>query len=86
MLICTNKGVSPRRVLEAGNIMGFITGLIAAGLYGNIGIKVIYQNIFKDLMGLPDLTSQTGKLLWVGIVPVYWGLAFVLAAAIPQFR
>ncbi|KAK5153779.1 hypothetical protein LTR04_006162, partial [Oleoguttula sp. CCFEE 6159] len=80
-----NQGMSPYGPLLAGNIISFVSSLIAAALYGNIGIKVLYQNIFKELFGLPDLTSKAGKLLWVAMVPVYWGAAFVLAAAIPNF-
>jgi hypothetical protein len=68
----------PQAALTAGNIIAFLTALMAAGLYGNIGIKV--------MLGLPELTTRAGKLAWIGIVPVYWGLAFLLAAAIPQFR
>ncbi|KAI5204127.1 hypothetical protein E4T39_03678 [Aureobasidium subglaciale] len=79
------QGMFPQAALTAGNIIAFITALIAAALYGNIGIKVMYQNIFQELLGLPELTTRAGKLLWVGIVPVYWGVAFILAAAIPQF-
>lgn len=80
-----NQGMSPQGVLTAGNIIGFVSSLIAAALYGNIGIKVLYQNIFKELLGLPDLTTKSGKWIWVAIVPVYWGIAFVLGAAIPNF-
>jgi hypothetical protein len=76
----------PQAALTAGNIIAFLTALMAAGLYGNIGIKVMYQNIFQELLGLPELTTRAGQLAWIGIVPVYWGLAFLLAAAIPQFR
>jgi hypothetical protein len=82
----SNQGMFPQAALTAGNIIAFLTALMAAGLYGNIGIKVMYQNIFQELLGLPELTTRAGKLAWVGIVPVYWGLAFLLAAAIPQFR
>lgn len=81
-----DQGMFPHAALTAGNILAFVTALIAAGLYGNIGIKVMYQNIFQELLGLPQLTTRAGKLLWVGIVPIYWGIAFILAAAIPQFR
>lgn len=80
-----NQGMSLQGALTAGNIIGFVTSLIAAALYGNIGIKVVYQNIFKELFGLPDLTVKAGKWIWVGLVPIYWGVAFVLAAAIPNF-
>jgi hypothetical protein len=80
-----NQGVSPRGPLVAGNILYLITGLIAAALYGNIGVKVLYQACFKELLHLPDLGSRKGKWIWAGFVPVYWALAFLLAAAIPNF-
>lgn len=80
-----NQGISVAGALKAGNILNFIASLIAAALYGNIGIKVIYQNILKEVFGLPDLTSKMGKLIWIGMVPIYWSIAFVLAAAIPNF-
>lgn len=80
-----NQGMSPHAALTAGNIIGFISSLIAAALYGNIGIKVLYQNVLKELIGLPDLTTSMGKWIWFAIVPVYWALAYIVAAAIPNF-
>ncbi|KAI6839670.1 oligopeptide transporter protein [Hortaea werneckii] len=67
-----------------GNALSYITGVIAALLYGNIGIKVFYASVFRDLLHFPPLDKKIGKWIWVGLVPVYWGLAFVVAAAIPQ--
>ena len=32
----------------------------------------------------PNLGSRGGKIAWVAVVPVYWAVAFILAAAIPQ--
>ena len=80
-----NQGMSMRGPLVAGNILYLVTGLIAAALYGNIGIKVLYQACFKELLHLPDLASKKGKWIWVFFVPIYWALAFLLAAAIPNF-
>jgi hypothetical protein len=80
-----NQGLSPRGPLVVGNILYLITGLIAAALYGNIGVKVLYQACFKKLLHLPDLGSTKGKWIWAAFVPVYWTLAFLLAAAIPNF-
>jgi hypothetical protein len=37
-----NQGMSPYNWQTAGNIISFIAALIAAALYGNIGIKVVY--------------------------------------------
>lgn len=67
-----------------GNALSYITGVIAALLYGNIGIKVFYAAVFRDLFHFPPLDAKAGKWIWVAIVPIYWGLAFVVAAAIPQ--
>lgn len=78
------QGVSPYMWQTIVNSLGLVTTLIAALLYGNIGIKVIYSNVLMDLFGFPSLAKKSGKLLWIAIVPVYWGLAFVIAAAIPS--
>ncbi|OQE44628.1 hypothetical protein PENCOP_c002G07913 [Penicillium coprophilum] len=67
-----------------GNAISFITGVIAALLYGNIGIKVFYNVVLRDVFHLPDLNSRTGKFIWIGLAPAYWALAWVFAAAIPQ--
>ncbi|KAJ5356758.1 Amino acid transporter transmembrane [Penicillium concentricum] len=75
---------SAYRFQTLGNAISFITGVIAALLYGNIGIKVFYNVVLRDIFHFPDLNSRTGKLLWIGLAPAYWALAWVIAAAIPQ--
>lgn len=79
------QGLSPYNWQTAANVIAFLAALIAAALYGNIGIKVLYNNLFTDLFHFPPLTEKRGKLLWVAIVPIYWVIAFIIAAAIPQF-
>jgi hypothetical protein len=39
-----------------------MTGFIAAAMYGNIGIKITYHNVFQELMGAPPLTANLGKI------------------------
>jgi hypothetical protein len=46
---------------------------------------VIYNNILVELFRFPPLTNRTGKFLWVALIPIYWAIAFVLAAGIPNF-
>lgn len=70
------QGLSPKVALKAGNILGLSSSLIAAALYGNIGIKVIYANIAVELLGAPGIDQKSGKLIWVGLVPMYWVSAF----------
>ncbi|KAH8808863.1 amino acid transporter-like protein [Xylogone sp. PMI_703] len=79
------QGISPYAWQTVGNVIAFLSALIAAGLYGNIGIKVLYNNIFMEFLGAPPLTATTGKFLWAAIVPVYWSLAYIVSAAIPDF-
>lgn len=78
------QSISPYAWQTAGNSIQLVTSLIAALLYGNIGLKVAYNSILMDIFNFPDLSQRTGKFLWVGLVPIYWGLAFVVGAAIPQ--
>lgn len=78
------QGIEPYAWQSAGNSMALVSGLIAAALYGNIGIKVVYNNLFAELLNFPPLESKTGKLIWVGMVPIYWSLGFVVCSAIPN--
>lgn len=79
------QGVSIYAWQTVGNIITLIAGLIAAGLYANIGIKVAYNNVFVDIFNSPPLTTRTGKILYASIVPIWWSVAFVIAAAIPDY-
>jgi hypothetical protein len=57
------QGLSPYNWQTATNIMNIITGFIAACLYGNIGIKVAYVEVFQELLRAPPLTTKAGKFL-----------------------
>jgi hypothetical protein len=80
------QGISNYAWQTMTNVIGMTAGLIAGALYENIGIKAIYQNIVKEAWNGPDLTTKKGKMLWVGMVPIYWVCAFIIASAIPQFN
>jgi hypothetical protein len=79
------QGVSPYGWQTAGNMISLIAALIAAGLYGNIGIKVFYNNVLIDLFHAPTLVTRRGKIFYACIVPVWWIIAFVIAASIPDY-
>ncbi|KIW25870.1 uncharacterized protein PV07_09006 [Cladophialophora immunda] len=78
-------GVSDYGWQTVGNTLTLISGLIAAGLYGNIGIKVFYNNVLVDIFKAPLMTSKRGKIFYAAIVPVWWSIAFIIAAAIPAY-
>jgi hypothetical protein len=55
------------RFQTLGNAVSFISALIAALLYGNIGIKIFYSAVMRDVFKLPPLESKRGKILWVAL-------------------
>ena len=79
------QGISLYGLQTATNAISIIAGLIAAALYGNIGVKVIYNNVLIELFGAPPLTHKSGKYIFAVSVIVYWTIAFVIGSAIPQF-
>lgn len=79
------QGMSIYAWQVVGDVMAVFSGMIAAALYGNIGIKVFYNNVLMDLFKAPPLTHKTGKMFYMIIVPIWWSLAFVIAAAIPDY-
>nr|POE77643.1 hypothetical protein CFP56_09290 [Quercus suber] len=54
-------------------------------LLGNIGIKVLYNNVLIDIFHAPPLNTRGGRILWTIIVPLWWIVAFIIAAAIPDY-
>ena len=58
---------SAYRFQTLGNAVSFISGLIAALLYGNIGVKVLYAAVFRDVFHLPPLDQKLGKIIWIGL-------------------
>lgn len=78
-------GVSGYGFQTAGNVFAMLSAVIAAALYGNIGVKVLYNSIFVEFFRFPPLTTRGGKISWVVFIPIYWALAFIIAAAIPNF-
>ncbi|KAF9481935.1 hypothetical protein BDN70DRAFT_802535, partial [Pholiota conissans] len=80
------QGVSKHSWQTLGNVLALITGIIAAGLYGNIGIKVVYINVVEGIFHGPRLMTHKGRIIWSSLVFAYWSLAFVIGSAIPQVQ
>jgi hypothetical protein len=58
---------SAYRFQTLGNAVSFISALIAALLYGNIGIKIFYSAVLRDVFRLPPLDNKIGKWIWVAL-------------------
>ncbi|KAK8130884.1 hypothetical protein PG984_007322 [Apiospora sp. TS-2023a] len=79
------QGVSDYRWQTALNVMNLVMGLIACGLFGNIGVKIVYIEVFERLLHFPPIHTPRGRIWWAILSPAYWILGFVLAGATPQF-
>lgn len=79
------QGVSIYSWQTVGNMVSLCASLISGGLYGNIGIKVVYNNVFLDIFNAPPLTTKRGKIFYACIVPLWWIIAFIIAASVPDF-
>lgn len=51
------------------NALSIVAGLIATCLYTNVGLKIAYAEVLQP-MGLPPLTTKTGKVWWAILMPV----------------
>ncbi|GAA5912023.1 hypothetical protein JCM8208_006461 [Rhodotorula glutinis] len=78
------QGVSHYAWQTVGNVLALITGAIAAALYGNIGLKVIYINIVEGLLKGPPLMTRSGRIVWGVLVVVFWAAAFFIGSCIPS--
>ena len=68
------------------NMLAILSGTIAAALYGNVGLKVVYVNTVQTFFKGPALNTPRGRVIWASISVVYWALAFVIASSIPQVQ
>jgi hypothetical protein len=50
------------------------------------GLKIVYVNIVEDFFRGPRLLSRKGRFIWIALVIAFWGVGFVIAAAIPQIQ
>lgn len=82
--VAANQGIGSKGLQDAGNVLSIVSGIIAMILYGNVGIKVIYQGFLVPDFKFPNLTSRKGTIAWGIFVVVYWAVAYILGTAIPS--
>lgn len=46
---------------------------------------VLYNNVLVEFFKAPPLTIKSGKIFWIALIPVYWTIAYIIGAAIPDF-
>ncbi|SCV72670.1 BQ2448_4207 [Microbotryum intermedium] len=77
------QGVSKYAWQCIGNGISLVTVTVAAGLYANVGLKVIYTNIVEGLFKGPSLMSRKGQMIWLPMVIVWWVVAWVIGTGLP---
>ena len=78
--------IQPLHLQQVNNALGLITGAIACLMYMNIGMKTIYIEVFQEVFHLPEITTRKGRWMWYLLGPIYWALAFVVGAAVPNLN
>jgi hypothetical protein len=78
--------IQPLRLQEVNNILGLITAGIACLMYMNIGMKTVYIEVFQEVFKFPEITTKKGRWMWYLLGPIYWAIAFVVAAAVPNLN
>ncbi|KAM0450000.1 hypothetical protein ACHAO4_006879 [Trichoderma viride] len=81
-----NTVVQPFSLQTANNVLSLITGAIACLMYMNVGMKTVYVEVFQEILGLPPITTRKGRWLWYALGPIYWALAFIVGAAVPNIN
>lgn len=78
--------ILPVALQTVQNALGLLTGAIACLMYMNIGMKTIYIEVFQEVFHFPEITTKRGRWNWYMLGPIYWVLAFVVAAAVPNLN
>ena len=81
-----NQIILPVSLQIVGNVLALLTSLIACLLYFNIGMKTVYIEVFQEILNFPEITSRKGRWMWYALGPVYWIIAFLIAAAVPNLN
>jgi hypothetical protein len=53
-------------------------------MYMNIGMKTIYVEVFEAVFHFPSIITRRGRWMWYALGPIYWTLAFVVGASVPN--
>ena len=78
--------IEPFSLQTVSNVFSLLTGMIACILYFNIGMKTVYLEVFEEIFHFPNINTKKGKWMWLALGPLYWIIAFLIAAAVPNLN
>ncbi|KAJ6020292.1 hypothetical protein N7499_003573 [Penicillium canescens] len=76
--------VQPLSLQTVSNVFALLTGGIACVMYFNIGMKTVYIEVFREIFHFPAITTTKGRWIWYTLGPLYWVIAFIVAASVPN--
>ncbi|EAS31534.3 amino acid transporter [Coccidioides immitis RS] len=78
--------IQPRALQIVCNSLGLITASIACLMYFNVGMKTVYIEVFQEAFKFPPITTRKGRWMWYALGPVYWVIAFLVSASVPNLN
>lgn len=77
--------VTGRKFIIAGYSIAMVTIIISGVVAVNVGVKYLYVNLLRNS---PLLTSKgwRARMVWFGLLMVYWVVGFIVAELIPFFN
>ena len=49
-------------------------------------MKTVYIEVFQEIFHFPEITTKKGRWMWYCLGPIYWVIAFIIAAAVPNLN
>lgn len=71
---------SRQRVFRSSAFANYIV------LYFHVGMKTVYVEVFQEGLNFPPIATKKGQWMWFALGPVYWVVAFAIAAAVPNLN
>lgn len=49
-------------------------------------MKTVYIEVFQEIFNFPNIVTKKGRIMWYILGPIYWIVAFLIAAAVPNLN
>lgn len=49
-------------------------------------MKTVYVEVLQELFNMPHISTKRGRWMWYALGPLYWIIAFLIAAAVPNLN
>lgn len=49
-------------------------------------MKTVYIEVLQEIFNMPHITTKKGRWMWYALGPLYWIIAFLIAAAVPNLN